>query len=163
MKRRIPFLAFIGVLAIGVLGFLGYTAPFTNELPENVRIQVRYNSSSVWIEDQAQVNAIAELLENVPLQREIFKTDGYFPGDRYIRSDEYVILGLYENNTTENQKHIGDYSIILTYPQDSRYVRPSDNNRDKYILVDAQEHITKLVELLQTAGFVQQIEGVPAI
>ncbi|HBR03987.1 MAG TPA: hypothetical protein DD738_15410 [Ruminiclostridium sp.] len=136
----ITALAFIVIMSCAV--FSWYISPFKIHIPTNPAIKIRSNNDNfdTWIEDQKTVSNIVCHLESLEIRRELVHYDGIFSMKlSYVRADDYFIIELYDAGVMlfEMPQHIGDYCFVISNPENSMFIVPSKNNRNKYKIINA--------------------------
>ncbi|MCL2126208.1 MAG: hypothetical protein FWH33_09515 [Oscillospiraceae bacterium] len=143
------------ILVLSCCGLIWYLVPIVPMLPENPAIKVMYGEETdIWIENQDNLATMVKLLATQKIQRELFHNNGMLPDGILVQRDEYFIIEIYDKDKIEYSmpEHIGDYCFVISSPTGSRFILPSNNNRNKLKVLHAEDIIDELYALVTSAS-----------
>jgi len=154
-KRKIGYkkygtIALVLITAVLCCAFTWYVVPFKNNFPSNMVISIRYDTRNYRIDDQDISDNIKRLLKEVTVQRELVHNSGIFPSGQLVQGDAYFVIELYDSDEMISAlpKHIGEYCFIINSPESARYILPSNNNRNKYRILNADSILEELTAII---------------
>lgn len=135
------------IIVISAVTVLYYLVPYKPYLPDNPVIYISSrNINHLQLEDQKDIDIVMNLLEKLEMRTDI--SFDRVLGSGVSRNDS-AYISIFDLDVEIPPYYVGDYSIIFSEPEDSRY-RVFYGNERRRVILNAEDIVDELQAFIMT-------------